>query len=106
AARLGQDRLLVLAALHQAVLLEPLEHLPGGRAGDAEHLGDACRERRAARRRRPVLADREGEEPDRLQVFVDGVTVRHVGSSLTASGAATIVAAACKVRLTPNRRSP
>ena len=82
-ARRRQDRLLVLAALDEPVLLEPLEHLAGGRPGDAEHLRDARGERRRARRRRPVLADREGEEPDRLEVFVDRVTLGHDGSRLT-----------------------
>ena len=43
---LGQDRLLVLAALDEPFGLEPLQHLAGRRARDAEHLGDARRERR------------------------------------------------------------
>ena len=37
---LGQERLLVLAALDEAFGLEPLQHLAGGRSRDAEHLGD------------------------------------------------------------------
>ena len=77
APRPGQDRLLVLAPLDQPLLLEALQHLSGGGAGDAEHLGDARRERGRAGGRRPVLADREGEEPDRLQVFVDRVPLGH-----------------------------
>ena len=44
----GQDRLLVLAALDEALRLEALQHLARRRARDAEHLGDARRERRAA----------------------------------------------------------
>ena len=66
-----EDRLLVLAALDEAVGLEPLQHLARGGARDAEHLGHARGERRRARRLRPVLADREGEEVDRLEVLVD-----------------------------------
>ena len=38
-----EDRLLLLAALDEAVRLEPLQHLAGRGAGDAEHLGDARR---------------------------------------------------------------
>ena len=71
----GQDRLLLLAALDEAVGLEPLQHLAGGGARNAEHLGDPRRDRRRSRRR-PVLADRKGEEVDRLEVLVDGVAVR------------------------------
>ena len=37
----GEERLLVLAALDQPLRLEPLQHLAGRRARDAEHLGDA-----------------------------------------------------------------
>ena len=66
-----QDRLLVLAALDEPLRLEPLQHLAGRRARDAEHLGDARGERRRALRLRPVLADREREEVDRLEVLVD-----------------------------------
>ena len=40
-AGLGEDRLLVLAALDQALALEPLEHLAGRGARNAEHLRDA-----------------------------------------------------------------
>ena len=36
-----QDRLLLLAALDEPVGLEPLQHLAGRGARDAEHLGDA-----------------------------------------------------------------
>ena len=71
-----EDRLLVLAALDEAFGLEPLEHLPCGRARHAEHLRDPRRDR-GRPGRRPVLADREGEEVDRLQVLVDGVTGGH-----------------------------
>ena len=41
----GQDRLLVLAALDEPLGLEPLQHLAGRRARDAEHLGHARGER-------------------------------------------------------------
>ena len=44
-ARGREQRLLVLAAPDEALLLEPLQHLAGRCAGDAEHLGDARRER-------------------------------------------------------------
>ena len=63
---------LLLAALDEPVGLEPLQHLAGRGARDAEHLRDA----RGDRRRpggRLVLADREGEEVDRLEVVVDRV---------------------------------
>ena len=73
--RRGEDRLLLVAALDEAVGLEPLQHLPGGRARDAEHLGHA-RGDRGRPGRGPVLADREGEEVDRLEVLVDRVAVR------------------------------
>ena len=36
----GQDRLLVLASLHEALGLETLQHLAGRGTRDAEHLGD------------------------------------------------------------------
>ena len=74
----GEQRLLVLAALDQPVALEPLQHLPGGGARDAEHLGDAGGERRRAGAVRRVFADREGEEVDRLEVLVYGMS-RHLG---------------------------
>ena len=70
---LGQDRLLVLAALDEALGLEALQHLAGGRAGDAEHVGDADGERGRALRLRLVLPDGERQEVDRLEVVVDGV---------------------------------
>ena len=78
----GEDRLLVLAALDQALGLEPLQHLAGRRARDAEHLGDPRGDRVRAGRR-AVLADREGEEVDRLEVVVDRVPVpvRHAAES-------------------------
>ena len=44
-----EDRLLLLAALDEAVGLEPLQHLAGRRARDAEHLGDARRDRGRSR---------------------------------------------------------
>jgi hypothetical protein len=69
---LGQERLLVLAALDEPVGLEPLQHLAGRGTRDAEHLGDA-RGDRGRVRIGLVLADREGEEVDRLEVLVDGV---------------------------------
>ncbi len=77
-----EDRLLLLAALDEPLGLEPLEHLAGRRARDAEHLGDARRDR-GRPGGGPVLADREGEEVDRLEVLVDRVPVRlcHVASS-------------------------
>ena len=74
---LGEQRLLVLAAPDEPLLLEALEHLSRGRARDAEHLGDACRERGRAAGLRAVLADRKGEEVDRLQVLVDRVARGH-----------------------------
>ena len=46
AARLGEDRLLVLAALDEPFGLEPLQHLARRGARDAEHLGDARGQRR------------------------------------------------------------
>ena len=67
----------MLAALDEAVGLEPLQHLACRCAGHAEHVRDADGERRRALRHRPVLADREGEEVDRLEVVVDGVSLRH-----------------------------
>src|SRR5437879_5300410 len=78
----GQQRLLVLTAFDQTVALEPLEHLAGRGPRDAEHLRHARGERRRAAAERPVLADREGEEVDRLEVFVDGVTLRHLETIL------------------------
>ena len=51
AARLGEKRLLLLAALDQALGLEALQHLPGRSARDVEHLGDARGEREESRRR-------------------------------------------------------
>jgi hypothetical protein len=88
AAGWGQERLLVLAALDKAFALEALEHLARGRARDAEHLGHARREGGRPRAHRPVLADREREKVDRLEVLVDRVALCHCG----------IVA--CKVALT------
>ena len=84
-----QQRLLVLAALDQPFALEPLQHLAGRGARDAEHLGHARRERRRAAAQRSVLADRKREEVDRLEVLVDGVALRHRWLIL-----------ACKVTLT------
>ena len=49
-----EDRLLVLAALDEPLGLEPLQHLAGRGARDAEHLRDP----RGDRRRRPVVAGR------------------------------------------------
>ena len=48
-ARLGEQRLLVLAALDEALRLQPLQHLAGRGARDAEHL----RHPRGDRLRRP-----------------------------------------------------
>ena len=70
-----EDRLALLAALDQPLGLEPLQHLPGGGARDAEHLRHAGRDRGRAGRG-PVLADREREEVDRLEVLVDRVALR------------------------------
>ena len=67
----GQDRLLLLTSLDEPFGLEPLQHLAGRRARDAEHLGHARRDRGGVGGVGPVLADREGEEVDRLQVLVD-----------------------------------
>ena len=88
----GEDRLLVLAALDEPVGLEALQHLAGRGARDAEHLGDARGERRGAGRLRPVLADREREEIDRLQVLVGVVSCGH--------GAIVVRDASCKEYLT------
>ena len=74
---LGQDRLLVLAALDEPLGLEPLQHLARGRPRDPEHFCHAGRQRGRAGSLRPVLADREGEEVDRLEVLVDGMTLAH-----------------------------
>ena len=71
----GEDGLLLVAALDEPVRLEALQHLPGRGARDAEHLGDAGRDR-GRPGRGPVLPDREREEVDGLQVLVDRVAVR------------------------------
>src|SRR5687767_695382 len=71
-----EDRLLVLAPLDQALCLETLEHLTRRRARDAEHLGDPRCEHGGVGRG-AVLADREGEEVDRFQVFVDRMRPGH-----------------------------
>ena len=102
-----QDRLLVLAPLDEPVGLEPLQHLPGRGARDAEHLGDA-RGDRIRRRRGPVLADREREKVDRLEVLVDRMSlpVRHDRASrLTFPTAVTIVRPSCKACLTDAGRA-
>ena len=79
AAALGEERLLLLAALDQALRLEPLEHLAGRGARDVQHLGDARGERRAPGAVRRVLPDRKGEEIDGFQVLVHRVSgSRHV----------------------------
>ena len=59
------------AARDESIGLQPLQHLACGRPRDAEHLRDAGGKRRCAGGLRPVLADREREEPDRLEVIVD-----------------------------------
>src|SRR6185437_6220194 len=69
-----EQRLLVLATFDETLGLEPLQHLAGRRARDAEHLGDPRRERRQSGVDRPVLADRKRQEVDRLEVLVDGMT--------------------------------
>ena len=71
---------LALAALDQPLGLEPLQHLAGRGPRDAEHLGHPGGQGRQLRLRRPILPDREGEEVDRLEVFVDGVALRHCGN--------------------------
>jgi len=75
---LRQDRLLVLAALDEALRLEALQHLAGRGTRDVEHLGHACRDRLRPAGDRLVLADREGQEVDRLEVLVDPVPAGHV----------------------------
>ena len=70
----GEDRLLLLATLDETLGLEPLEHLTRRRARDAEHLRHACCDR-GRTRRGPVLADREGEEVDGLEIVVDRMPV-------------------------------
>jgi hypothetical protein len=77
AAALREQRLLLLAALDEALGLEPLKHLAGRRARDAEHLRDARGERRRPGALRGVLPDRKGEEVDRFEVFVGRVTPGH-----------------------------
>ena len=72
-----QQRLLVLASLDQTFALESLQHLAGRRARHAEHLRHSRRERGRPAAKRAVLADRKGEEVDRLQVLVDGMSLRH-----------------------------
>ena len=67
-----------LAALDEPFGLEPLEHLARRGARDAEHLGHPRRQRGRARGLRTVLADREREEVDRLEVLVDGMSLRHL----------------------------
>ena len=69
-----QDRLLLLAALDEALGLEALQHLAGGRPRDAEHLGDTGCDR-VGRGGGAILADREREKVDRLEVLIDGVPV-------------------------------
>ena len=81
--RLGEDRLAALAPLDEALGLEPLQHLAGRSARHAEHLGHARGERRHRRVARVVLADRERQEVDRLQVFVDGVPGCHLDGHAT-----------------------
>ena len=75
-----EDDLLALAPLDQAVRLEAFQHLARRCARDAEHVRDTRGERRRVLDDGPVLADREGEEVDRLEVGVDRVTLalRHV----------------------------
>jgi hypothetical protein len=70
-----QHGLFLVAALDEALRLETLQHLSGRGTRDAEHLGDAGGDRRGSRRR-AILADREGEEIDRLQILVHGMSVR------------------------------
>src|SRR3954463_13409703 len=92
APRRGEDRLLLAApagglppcsspALAEPASPEPLQHLAGRRTGDAQHLGDAGGERWRPLRLRSVLADREGEEVDRLEVLVDRMSLCHAGNS-------------------------
>ena len=85
----GQERLLVVAALDEPFGLEPLQHLAGRRPRDAEHLGHTRGDRRRAAGVGPVLADRKGEEVDRLEVLVDrmSLSLRHA-VSLAARGRA------------------
>ena len=85
----------MLAALDEPFRLEPLQHLAGRRARDAEHLGDARRDRRGGVRVGPVLADREGEEVDRLEVLVDRMSlpVRHRPESSRGAAGPTRLAA-------------
>ena len=73
-----QDRLLLLAALDEPFDLEPLQHLAGRRARDTEHLGHP-RGDRVRGGRGAVLADREREKVDRLEILVDRMPlpVRH-----------------------------
>ena len=76
---LGQECLLVLATFDEPFGFQPLQHLTGGCSRDAEHLGHPGGDRRRRVRIGPVLADREGEEIDRLQILVDrmSLTLRH-----------------------------
>ena len=77
AAGVGEQGLLARAPLDQPLRLEALEHLARRRARDPEHLGHPRGERRRACAVRRVLADRKGEEVDRLEVLVDGMSLRH-----------------------------
>ncbi len=81
-----EDRLLLLAALDEPVCLEALQHLAGGRPGDAEHLRHPRGDRGRAGGR-AVLPDREREEVDRLEVLVDAVTGCHAAILDGQSGA-------------------
>jgi hypothetical protein len=72
---LGEDGLFLLAALHEPIDLEALQHLTRRGARHSEHLGDSGGNRGRSGRR-PVLADREREEVDRLEVLVDRMTLR------------------------------
>ena len=79
----GQDRLLALASFDEPLALEPLQHLAGRGARDAQHLGHAGGERGGAGGLRPVFADREGEEVDSLQILVDRMPRSHGPSVCT-----------------------
>ena len=68
----SEDRLLLFAALDEPLGFQALEHLASRGTGNAEHLGDA-RGDRGRPGGRAILADRECQEVDRLEVLVDGV---------------------------------
>ena len=84
-----QDDLLALASFDESVRLEPLQHLAGRGARDAQHVGHPGGEGRRILHDWAVLTDRKREEVDRLEVRVGRVTLRH-RPILAAGGTCTV----------------